>query len=874
MPRQSNSTDIRMNSLTASLEAVMPLLTVLNDAFGPPFIQVISNTIRSLFIGVQNVKKNKDDSVQLVENIPQIIYAIVNLHLTSSVPGSLPPATLYHLGRFTETLHKIYAFVEMQQDGNKIKHFFRQSEISKLLKCCQEGLQDAQKAFKITSATTVLLNIKELQKTADNMHNKLLELISTLSDESSDGGSSSLRSFMAGTLNSKRLSYYFASHFQGSQFLEQEGWVKQALQGQPCITQILVSRLKPAKDLTKPIVEYFNAKPACLLILDNLETPWEPLEPRSGVEGFLSLITDVPHLALITFLEITDNVDKTEDIHQILSFTNNIPLAVDLVAHLVDIEGSTNIELLQIKLPLQDVLTCKAVLLSTSLAYIDGMKRLKCLVPIREYMEAFHPAPKLLIQPLERHFSMLLNLYKLYGGSIQMTETMDKIALNLGNLHQVLSRALVTEAPDLKDTIQCIIWLNSFSRSTGRGWNILMDYLSSHVLHDNHTLGVKFIVEILKSVGHRIIDDPEQLASQARAHFQGEFYLGWGYYSALHATNISGGMQSLKKALVLAESVQDMKLQASTLICLAYVKATVGEYREAWTLAREAQRLSKLCGNLFEEARALQIAAHCAESFGNYNQAIFLLKTIKKCLSPCNLADGIIEDLAMNTEAGVHLSKSEYAGAKYIHLQLAQKVAVQQSPVAYAFAFLNIGQIDVICGAHTDAVSQSVDRARALFGSVQHIAGQVYCEAVIADLKLRDRDFPTAKAIFEKCLDWSWTCDRYATRSNNKLALHKALSFFGDIFLADEDESTAKSLFFVALEGFTHMGVHHSRANCMLRLVDIAQKQGDRALAIGFWTTARPLFERSLQTQDIFHIDSRLATIQEQVQPKVESHVS
>jgi hypothetical protein len=57
--------------------------------------------------------------------------------------------------------------------------------------------------------------------------------------------------------------------------------------------------LKPAKDLTKPIVQYFNAKPACLLILDNLETPWEPLESRSGVEGFLSLITDVPHLALI-----------------------------------------------------------------------------------------------------------------------------------------------------------------------------------------------------------------------------------------------------------------------------------------------------------------------------------------------------------------------------------------------------------------------------------------------------------------------------------------------------------------------------------------------------------------------------------------------
>jgi hypothetical protein len=57
--------------------------------------------------------------------------------------------------------------------------------------------------------------------------------------------------------------------------------------------------LDPGKDLTKYVVQYFSRKPPCLLILDNLETPWEPIHSRGGVEELLSLLTDVPHLALI-----------------------------------------------------------------------------------------------------------------------------------------------------------------------------------------------------------------------------------------------------------------------------------------------------------------------------------------------------------------------------------------------------------------------------------------------------------------------------------------------------------------------------------------------------------------------------------------------
>jgi hypothetical protein len=37
----------------------------------------------------------------------------------------------------------------MQQDGNKIKQLFRQSEKKALLKDCQAGLQEALKIFKV-----------------------------------------------------------------------------------------------------------------------------------------------------------------------------------------------------------------------------------------------------------------------------------------------------------------------------------------------------------------------------------------------------------------------------------------------------------------------------------------------------------------------------------------------------------------------------------------------------------------------------------------------------------------------------------------------------------------------------------------------------
>ncbi|KAJ7112048.1 P-loop containing nucleoside triphosphate hydrolase protein, partial [Mycena crocata] len=57
--------------------------------------------------------------------------------------------------------------------------------------------------------------------------------------------------------------------------------------------------LKPGQDLTTAVIYHLSTNPACLLILDNLETVWESEKTREDVEEFLCLLTDVEHLALV-----------------------------------------------------------------------------------------------------------------------------------------------------------------------------------------------------------------------------------------------------------------------------------------------------------------------------------------------------------------------------------------------------------------------------------------------------------------------------------------------------------------------------------------------------------------------------------------------
>jgi hypothetical protein len=56
-------------------------------------------------LNFQNVKRNKEECIQLMESVQQIVHAIIHLVIKSETVGSLPPARLFHVGKFTECVH-------------------------------------------------------------------------------------------------------------------------------------------------------------------------------------------------------------------------------------------------------------------------------------------------------------------------------------------------------------------------------------------------------------------------------------------------------------------------------------------------------------------------------------------------------------------------------------------------------------------------------------------------------------------------------------------------------------------------------------------------------------------------------------------------
>jgi hypothetical protein len=247
-------------------------------------------------------------------------------------------------------------------------------------------------------------------------------------------------------------------------------------------------------------------------------------------------------------------------------------------------------------------------------------------------------------------------------------------------------------------------------------------------------------------------------------------------------------------------------------------------------------------------------------------------------------------------QAEIHLKKSEYTAARSIHIKILETTSTDLNAEAYALALLSIAEINVIIGETEQDIHQNLANARKVFNNLRYQTEIILCDVILADLELREKKILSASTLFHKSLHFSWglyseitsyCLERlanvsrwsqtkfhweltwpiiylvHAYKSKDKLALHKALLFSGDVFLSNKDEDTTHNLYTVALEGFTFMDVHHGRAQCMLHLGDLANERGDISKAFELWKTAQPLFELSLQAKDVAQIDSRLAAVAE-----------
>jgi hypothetical protein len=162
----------------------------------------------------QTVKQNKDDCVELLEQIHKLLTAIIILYVKSETGAELPPSVLHHIGKFTQyfaclmdiqhtdhwirILHKIHTFIEAHQKGGKIRAFLRHNESRALLKECKVGMRQGLEFFQVCHLTgppqltdecrlqiesaMIAPGLADMEKDAQKRHQEVLDMIETLSE--------------------------------------------------------------------------------------------------------------------------------------------------------------------------------------------------------------------------------------------------------------------------------------------------------------------------------------------------------------------------------------------------------------------------------------------------------------------------------------------------------------------------------------------------------------------------------------------------------------------------------------------------------------------------------------------------------------------
>ncbi|KAJ7270291.1 P-loop containing nucleoside triphosphate hydrolase protein, partial [Mycena rebaudengoi] len=396
-----------VNSENLIKETVLAATTVQNMAEKAkvPLLSFTAALCLSILKCLETTRSNMADYVGIMEQIHEMLCIIVQLHSTLEIKGVLPTALLDDIKKFTEALETLFKVLNRQQKGTlgKIKGLFRQPETAQKLERCKQEFSRLIGLFKDAKEQhEQLVTLLEARSdiTGSN-HSSVTGTLSSIGNNSSGsfgllppcpqifhGREAELEDVVnilmqdcahiailgAGGIGKTSLATVALHNPQVEAKYSHRYFV-------PCHSIPTCSDLsatiadyigvEKGPNMAKKIAHHFFHAPPSLLVLDNLETPWETLPSHSEVEEFLALLTDAPHLGLMitlrgaerpmkvkwtrpflaplkplsdvaaqqTFIEVADDGHDDASIKELLELTGNLPLAVSLIASVAGSEG-------------------------------------------------------------------------------------------------------------------------------------------------------------------------------------------------------------------------------------------------------------------------------------------------------------------------------------------------------------------------------------------------------------------------------------------------------------------------------------------------------------------------------------------------------
>ncbi|KAJ7465998.1 hypothetical protein FB451DRAFT_1486215 [Mycena latifolia] len=492
--------------------------------------------------------------------------------------------------------------------------------------------------------------------------------------------------------------------------------------------------IDPTAKVTRAIIKHMaSLSTPCVLVLDNLEDCWENPSSKSEVENFLSLLSEIPHLQLIvtmrgaerpgkvkwtrpflppldrlddmaarqTFLDIVDEVDEQELV-ALLALTDNLPLAIALMANVVSFEGPQSLlnrwpdettsllsegydkqanldksitvslssprmlsnpqarELLslmsllpdgvseeilaQMKLPFSaHIARSKTTLLRCSLIHSGADGRLRTLVPIREYMREKSPPSAESFDGLRTYFYELASLFR-NPTDLPNRELTQRLSAEFNNVRAVTAYAL-SKSLHLKDTVQCTIDLLHFNTSAKTASFDFSDAVAQTVerLGDPVLKGEYLLAQARVQIGRPPCLELAAEALQCFEEKQDIFGQVRALYTSANHSTLMGKFQTAietaDRGARLAQQSGNLSMQALCMTASSKAHRNKGDLRTALVYGSEARRLSQASGNMTAEAWVTQQYASCCVMVGDYARGADLCAEITSIMSALGLAN-------------------------------------------------------------------------------------------------------------------------------------------------------------------------------------------------------------------------------------------
>ncbi|KAJ7828300.1 hypothetical protein B0H13DRAFT_2437946 [Mycena leptocephala] len=661
-------------------------------------------------------------------------------------PKYMPPT------RYTErplvlddigSLARFYACLRSQQEFGKIRRFFKQMEITAQLGACEAELESVLDSFKVTSRAISSMAVTDLCAQAAQRHQEILELLETYSiSQYSDAGSLGPSS----ELNSRQLSRAIIRHF-------------------------------------------LDSGPA-ILILDNMETPWEPVSTRANVEEFLCLLTDISHLALLvrvadiypeitshrihqvtmrgaerpgnvkwtrpflpplepisasasrqTFVDIVDEpkADEEAALVELIELTGNLPLAVRLMANVASFEGYLG--------ALARWKTENTALLS------DGYDKRSNL---EKSLAVSLTSPRIKSNP---HALGLLSLLSLLPDGISEAE-LHSSHVPLSAVSRCRTTLVQTSLAFIVDgRVKALSPIRDYMRSVYPASIAITRPLRTHfqellkVWDTYYGLSPKDLVTQLTShlgniqslflnsitteglaqpdVGYGILNLQRLSEIMLKGVTPLLEYLP-GIIDSTHDHHLKwrysrGHSQML--GMDLATKINHPRYQIRALLTRALIESALGKYHESIMHLREVQKLARVTGRVSEECSSVADEAIPLCRLGKFTEALESAAEGHELLIKNGLQGSDIELGFLDRKAEIHFQKTEYAEAR----RLTERV------------------IDIVTGVEDSVILQTLIAARELARELRWPHALVMCDISQYELDIRSGDGTKAYTSL-KCL--------------------------------------------------------------------------------------------------------------------------